>query len=408
MLGLIFFLDAYMLFATVRLLYQSLVGFIYLTGVPKKARHLRFEPLVSVLIPAWNEEVGIVKTVQSVLNGTYKNVQIIVIDDGSTDNTAQWVEKAFGKEDKVTLINEGHRGKAEALNRGLKETTGEFILTLDADSYLTRRSIGDMVRTLVKNADYDVAIGEIVVGNARGGLLAAAQYFEYLVGFHYKRTQQIFQSSFIFPGALTMFRRRLLDEVGLFDNYSVTEDLNYSMRVKKSGGKVAYVDSAVCITEGAGSLRGLFNQRVRWRHGMLQCLTHDPRFVFSKSKGWYLSLIELPLALLGVLEILLFPLVFVAIAWLILSQAQYQTYMLYVIVTFWFLLLPTLVIMISAISAHGVHRQKRPRRPLFLLTPVFFAMINLIEFVALIKAVWLLMRGRKAVWQRWAREGADA
>jgi cellulose synthase/poly-beta-1,6-N-acetylglucosamine synthase-like glycosyltransferase len=403
---IIYLINIYLLFAMSRLLYQSFLGFIYLAKVPSGRRKLRDEPLVSVLIPAWNEEVGIIKTVQSVLDSTYKNVEVVVIDDGSTDRTVELVASKYKTNNRVVLINDGHRGKAGALNRGLQDAHGEFILTLDADSYLTRKSIEQMMKVLATDTQYDVAIGEIVIGNARGGALTMAQYYEYLVGFHYKRTQQIFQSSFIFPGALTMFRRRLLDEVGEFDGSTVTEDLNYSMRVKQLGRRVAYIDLAVCITEGADSLRGLFNQRVRWRHGMLECLRRQPKFIFSRTKGWYLSLIELPLALLGLIEILLFPLVLVIAAWLIIMSIESET-MSILVLSFWLLFLPILLLILRGISSHGVHRHKMPPQIALLLSPLLFAIINGIEFVALVKSLWLLARGRKNSWQRWQRKGAD-
>lgn len=332
-------MSIYITFGFIRLVYRLSTGFLYTSPLIKPKNQDLYMPLVSVVIPAWNEEVGITKTVTSIITNGYRRVEVIIVDDGSTDGTARKVQQIAEKyPHKITLISQDNTGKAGALNKGMTHANGSLIMTVDADSYLERGSIRQMVNALADDT-YSVAIGEIVVGNTTSWI-GRAQHYEYSVGFHAKRAQHVFDSAYIFPGALTMFRSSVLREVGEFTSYSCTEDLDISMRIKLNGHKVAYVDSALCITEGATTIRGLINQRTRWRHGYLVCLAHRREFLTSPQKGWYLTLVDLPLQLIGIIEVLLLPFILLMIGYLLAMHANpFSLIAAYCIVPFMLLIL---------------------------------------------------------------------
>lgn len=384
----------WLLLAFLRIIYQIALGFLYINpNKPLKSKR----PLVSVIVPAWNEEVGISKTINSVMDSGYYDLEIIIVNDGSTDrtqNTAEQTINSYPKrhQSKIKLINQRNAGKASALNTGIAHARGEFILTLDADSYLAPDSIGLLVNAL-EQSDYGVAIGEVVVGNTRQ-LLGMAQHYEYLIGFHFKRSQHVTNSSYIFPGALTMFRSEILTRVGGFESYSSTEDLDMSMKIKAAGGRVAYVDGAICITEGAVSISGLISQRTRWRHGYIECVLKRKEFTLSLSKGKYLSLVELPISILSVLEIIFLPFLIAFIVVYSLSISNIQ-----VLIVSYFIL-PLFVVLLAEIRNY----KKPPLKYVFIM-PVLATLINFIEYVALHKALYRTIVRKKTLWTKWQRQG---
>lgn len=384
----------YLLFAFLRIMYQIALGLLYVRSAVTSSDD---RPLVSVIIPAWNEEVGVAKTVRSVMANTYKNIEIIVVDDGSTDHTADAVRRVVDdyprrRHSLIRLISQLNAGKAGALNTGIDAASGRYVLTLDADSYLMPQSI-ELLEQAIRHRKFGVAIGEVVVGNTKT-LLGMAQHYEYLVGFHFKRAHHVMDSAFIFPGALTMFRSDILRQVGEFTNYSSTEDLDISMRIKSLGVKVAYVDRAICVTEGASTLRGLINQRTRWRHGFIECMLARKEFVFGRQKGKYLTFVDLPLSIIGVIEILLLP-IFVAF---VVLQLVHLANPLILLLSY--LLLPMVVLLLGEIREHD-----RPPLGALALMPVLALITNLVEYVALCKALYRTVRRKRTAWTSWQRQG---
>lgn len=390
-------LAIYLVFSLFRIMYQIIVGFLYVSPARKNVDK-SYNPLVTIIIPAWNESVGISKTLKSVMSGTYKNIEIIVIDDGSTDNTREIALKTrnryYRNKYKIQIHSQRNSGKAEALNSGISLAKGELIVSLDADSFLMKNSIKELVLTM-SNLDYCVAMGEVVVGNTKS-LVGKLQHYEYLIGFHFKRSQHILNSAYIFPGALTMFRTSVLKEVGRFESYSSTEDLDISMKIKHEGHKVAYVDSATCITEGAVSLRGLVNQRTRWRHGFLDCIIHRKEFVWSSSKGKYLTYIDFPLSIIGVVEVLVYPLV---LAFLIY---QISINPLAPVIVLSYIFLPFVFFLLNSLRGGDKSSFKT-----LLIMPVALSIINIVEFIALIKSIYRVLAKKKTTWTVWQRTGAN-
>jgi len=163
---LVIILNIYLLLVLLRTIYTLCVGYLY-TNVSIKERIKDYNPLVTVLIPAYNEHVGIEKTVRSVLRNTYKNLEVIVINDGSTDNTSEIVNKLLKiYKKRLSLIDKKNGGKASALNAGILQSNGDVILTIDADSYIYPDAIEYLVHAL-SDPNIDCAVGSILIGNRK-------------------------------------------------------------------------------------------------------------------------------------------------------------------------------------------------------------------------------------------------
>lgn len=192
-----------------------------------------------------------------------------------------------------------------------------------------------------------------------------------------------------------MFRKSVLREIGDFRDYSSTEDLDISMRIKMAGHKIAYIDSAICITEGASTITGLLNQRTRWRHGYLDCLWQQKMFLISPKKGWYLTLVDLPMQLFGLLELFMFPAILAVLIYLSLINPNPLALLAgYSIVPF---VLPMLG------DLRNGHRQLN----LWIFAmPFMLIVLESLEYIALLKSIYRKMRRRRTTWTIWQRTGA--
>ena len=365
-----------------------------------------FDGTVSVLIPAWNEEVGIIKTLKSILQSSYKKIEIIVINDGSTDNThtliTEFIEqhKKFTKKPLVIkylkLVN---GGKAKALNKGLAISSGELVMTIDADSVMYEDTITNIVKRFT---DKDVAAvaGNVIVGN-RKKPIELMQQLEYLYGFFFKRADSIFNSVYIVGGAAAVYKKDILLKIGGFDEKLITEDIEMSMRILAFGYKTRYAADAVVHTEGPSDIQGLFNQRLRWKYGRLLTFIKHRKLFFSHKKIHhpYLTFLLLPLAVYAEIT-LLFEGLLLAIFYGYTIYAN--DFMPLVFVILFISSVITLQIIYDACS--------RFHSNLFLLAPVvwiIFYIIDIVEFQALIRSLKKLWKREDLHWQKWVRVGLE-
>ena len=164
----------------------------------RKNSDVNYMPKVSVLIPAWNEEVGIIKTIKSVLNTQYGDLEVIVINDGSTDSTDKLVTgfvANFNQENQqscIKYLSLTNGGKAKALNQAIEHASGEFIVTIDADCVMDKDALINTVKHFADGKVGAVA-GNVVVGN-RQKPIELMQQLEYLYGFFFKRADSVFNS----------------------------------------------------------------------------------------------------------------------------------------------------------------------------------------------------------------------
>jgi cellulose synthase/poly-beta-1,6-N-acetylglucosamine synthase-like glycosyltransferase/peptidoglycan/xylan/chitin deacetylase (PgdA/CDA1 family) len=226
-------------------------------------------PPVSVIVPAYNEEVGIERAVRSLASNDYPDLEVVVVDDGSVDRTAEIVESLALPN--VYLVRQDNGGKSAALNTGVRMSGGDVLVMVDGDTVFEEDTIRHLVQPL---ADPDVAAvsGNTKVGN-RGRLLGRWQHIEYVTGFNLdRRMYEVLQCTPTVPGAIGAFRRSVLAEVGGVSADTLAEDTDLTLAVGRTGKRVVYAPDARAWTEAPSTLSGLWRQRYRWSFGTMQAV----------------------------------------------------------------------------------------------------------------------------------------
>jgi len=248
-----------------------------------------FAPNVAVLVPAFNEEKVIERTVQAVLNSDYPNLHVIVIDDGSTDRTYEVAKETFARqiaEGRVTVLTQPNGGKARALNFGLEHVTEEIFVGIDADTIIAH----DAISYLVPNFT-DPRLGALA-GNAKVGnrinLWTRWQALEYITSQNFeRRALNIFSAVSVVPGAIGAWRTEAVRAQGGYHADTVAEDADLTMALLQAGYKVEYEDRAIAYTEAPHNPSGLMRQRFRWSFGILQAVyKHRKATVREGALGW--------------------------------------------------------------------------------------------------------------------------
>lgn len=258
----------------------------YLRSRKREVEHFGedFQPLVSVVVPAFNESKVICRTIESLLASDYKNIEIIVVDDGSSDATSEIVREKFGGDKKVTLYTNENGGKAEALNFGWRRAGGEIIVALDADTLFTPTTISALAHRFA-----DKSLGAIA-GNAKVGnrlnIITKWQALEYVTSQNFdRRAFSSLNCITVVPGSVGAWRRSVLEESGGFSGDTLAEDQDLTIQVRKLGYKIGYEETAIGLTEAPDTLRGLARQRFRWSYGTLQCMWKHKRALFNRRYG---------------------------------------------------------------------------------------------------------------------------
>lgn len=235
---------------------------------------------VCAVVPTYNEERVIVRTVQSILASDYGQIDVYVVDDGSTDRTAEVVKEAFGRNKRVHLLRQPNGGKASALNRGIAAAKCELLLLLDADTLVAP----DAVRLMTYHfTDPRVAAvsGNTKVGNVTN-LITRCQRVEYIRDFNLiKNGMSHLRCMAVVPGALGMWRRTAVLAAGGFSTQTLGEDRDLTMALLAAGRLVRFEPMACSWTEAPSTMRGFSRQRFRWTFGTLQCMVKYLRCLFS-------------------------------------------------------------------------------------------------------------------------------
>ena len=230
-----------------------------------------FNLFVSVIVPAYNEALVIENTIRSLLASDYANYEIIVVDDGSTDDTSKIVAEKFGTVARVRLFTVPNGGKAAALNTGLRHARGEVIVALDGDTIFEPQTVGALARRFGDDKLGAIA-GNAKVGN-RINLVTRWQALEYITSQNMDRRAFVSLNCItVVPGAVGAWRKDLLLAVGGFNSDTLAEDQDLTLRVRRLGFKIGYEETAVAWTEAPHNLRSLAKQRFRWSYGTLQCM----------------------------------------------------------------------------------------------------------------------------------------
>ena len=315
--------------------------------LPKKYHDTR--PLVSVLIPAHNEESGIIRCLDSVRQNTYQKIEMIVIDDASTDNTSNLVMQymvAHPNRSISLLRMEKNVGKAGALNSSLKrQARGDLIMTLDSDSVLGKQAIARAVSYFRDPKVVGVAANVQVMDSRT--ILGLLQKFEHMIGYRSKKFFSLTNCEFIIGGVASTYRHDIMEQVRYYDTDTTTEDIGLSLKIAALGNKehrLVYAADVVAMTEGVQTFKSLLRQRFRWKMGMLQNLLKHINLFGNNSTAYtrMLTMYRVPMAFFGEVLLMMEPLLFIYLLYLSITFrtpalfiGAYMTITLYILWNLW-------------------------------------------------------------------------
>jgi len=255
--------------AVARLLVQLVTARLHVRRAGRRTGRLRYLGPVSVIVPAYNESANIAATVQALCASDYPWVEVIVVDDGSSDHTAEIVRRL--RLPRVRVVRQANTGKPGALNTGLRHARGGLIVLVDGDTVLEPDAVGRLVQAFA-DPEVGAVSGNTRVANRRG-MLGRWQHLEYVMGFNLDRRMfEVGQCMPTVPGAIGAFRREALRDVGGVPAVTLAEDTDLTMSVIRAGWRVVYCQSAVAWTEAPSTLRQLWRQRYRWCYGTMQAI----------------------------------------------------------------------------------------------------------------------------------------
>lgn len=276
--------DLYVFFSTrillaflgiVILRYAVLIWFAYLQHVEHMQEPPETEeyPLVTLIVPAYNEGVVLEAAVDGLMAMDYPRFEVLVVDDGSTDDTyaeALRLAGVYGPS-RLRVITQPNGGKASALNTGIANARGELILCMDGDSRLEPQTLKQAVKHF-SDPSVGAVAGDVKVVN-RLNLLTKLQALEYIEGLSLVRTAHaFFRRVMVIPGPIGIFRKQVLEEVGGYFQDTYAEDCELTLRILLAGWKVKHESRAVAWTEAPENLQSFFKQRYRWSRGILQAV----------------------------------------------------------------------------------------------------------------------------------------
>jgi peptidoglycan-N-acetylglucosamine deacetylase len=241
-------------------------------------------PSVTVLIPAHNEEGVIVQTVTSVLLSDLQTLQIIVVDDGSTDKTGELLDTSFSHEPRVRIIHQVNRGKAAALNLAMSLANTEILVTIDADTEIEPDAISKLLRHF-SDPKIGAVAGNVKVGN-RSRWLTRWQALEYITSQNMeKRAFDLLNCITVVPGALGAWRRKAIEAAGGITADTVAEDADLTIAIRRLGWRISYDEEAIAWTEAPEHPGQLIRQRFRWTFGTLQSFWKHSDTLFRPKHG---------------------------------------------------------------------------------------------------------------------------
>ena len=357
----------------------------------RKTSSRRSTPYVSILVPAYNEQAVIARTLESLVHLNYEKKEIIVIDDGSADLTssiASWYKK-YG----IKVLRKPNGGKASALNYGILFSKGEFLIKIDSDSLVTRGALKEIVASLTEDPNTVAVAGNIKVLNGRT-FLTRVQELEYAMAINMaRRAFALFGTVMIVPGAFGAFRKSDVLGVGGYDKDTMTEDFDLTVKLLKTRGVVTSTNSGVAYTEVPSNWKSLYAQRLRWNTGTFQTV-YKHRDVFLNRRYRLLHSFVYPMILLTLFNPIASYVALAGGVMLVFTGAP----LLFAEMLLMFALVQLFVALL-ALSLDGDDYRLAAYSPFFVLVYKQF-----IDFVTILSALKAATSSRKE-WGKPAREG---
>lgn len=241
---------------------------------------------ISIIIPAYNEEVTAVQTINSLLKINYPDFELIFVDDGSKDRTFEIIDQHFGNHPQVKVFRKANGGKASALNYGISKASAGFVVCIDADTQLKNDAVTELMRYFYSDKIAAVA-GTVKVGNAHN-IITKWQSIEYITAQNMdRRAFDLLNTITVVPGAIGAFRKDVILEVGGFTIDTLAEDCDLTMRILKAGYEVKNCATAVAYTEAPETVSMLLKQRFRWSFGVMQSFWKNRKALLNKKYGYF-------------------------------------------------------------------------------------------------------------------------
>ncbi|CAM3673016.1 Biofilm synthesis N-glycosyltransferase [Xenorhabdus thuongxuanensis] len=250
--------------------------------IDKEAPHLEGQPLISILIPCYNEGPNVRETLLAALNQRYPNVEVIAINDGSTDNTADELNVMAQQHQALRVIHlKQNQGKATALQAGAAAAKSDYLVCIDGDALLDRDAAVWLVKPMIDHPRVGAVTGNPRV-RTRSTLVGRIQVGEFssIIGL-IKRTQRVYGQVFTVSGVVAAFNRRALAEVGYWSNDMITEDIDVSWKLQLHHWSIFFEPRAICWILMPETLRGLWKQRLRWAQGGAEVFLKNLRQLWS-------------------------------------------------------------------------------------------------------------------------------
>ncbi|MFD5662437.1 polysaccharide deacetylase family protein [Streptomyces hirsutus] len=346
---------------------------------------------VTVLVPAYNEAKCIENTVRSLMDSDHP-VEVLVIDDGSSDGTARIVE-AMGLPN-VRVIRQLNAGKPAALNRGLANARYDIVVMMDGDTVFEPSTVRELVQPFG-----DPKVGA-VAGNAKVGnkdsLIGAWQHIEYVMGFNLdRRMYDILGCMPTIPGAVGAFRRSALVPIGGMSDDTLAEDTDVTMALHRAGWRVVYAENARAWTEAPETVQQLWSQRYRWSYGTMQAIWKHRRAVIDKGPSGRFGRVGLPfVSLFMIVAPLLAPLIDVFLLYGIVFGPTQKTIMAWLG-----------VLAIQAVCAAFAFRLDRERMTHLISLPLQQILYRQLMYVVLLQSWITALTGGRLRWQKLRRTG---
>jgi cellulose synthase/poly-beta-1,6-N-acetylglucosamine synthase-like glycosyltransferase len=399
----------------IRLIFMSILAIVH----ARKRRRINaqlakqdFEPVVDVIVPAWNEESVIERTIDFLLQSNYAHFHIFVVDDGSTDDTCKVLMDAYAHNEKVTILTKKNGGKASALNYGIEKSHAPLVLALDADTLFTKDTMCILVRNF-SDSKIGAVAGNTKVGNTIN-VLTKLQALEYITSQNLeRRAADIINAIAVVPGAVGLWRRDALEAVGGFSQDTLAEDADLTVSIIKEGYSVVYDDEAIAYTEAPDVIKNFNKQRFRWMYGTLQTGWKHKNVLFRPKYG-ALGFFALP-------NIFIFQLLFqiiapfidivliIAVMWALwqqhIHQMDYSLVHAFQYIFFYYFLFLAMEIITAVIA---MVLEPKPRRWSLLVWVIFqrFFYRQLLYFVS-VKTVYTAIKGAFVGWGKFERKNTS-
>jgi cellulose synthase/poly-beta-1,6-N-acetylglucosamine synthase-like glycosyltransferase/peptidoglycan/xylan/chitin deacetylase (PgdA/CDA1 family)/spore germination protein YaaH len=362
-----------------------------------------YTPSVSVVIAAYNESKVINNTIAALLISDYPNIEIVIVDDGSTDGTSNTISQTFFDRNNVRVIKKINGGKASALNLGIKECGGEIIVALDADTMFDRSTIGKLVRHF-ENPAIGAVSGNVKVGN-RYNAWTWWQALEYITSQNFdRRAFSLLNCISVVPGAVGAWRKDAVALAGLYSSQTLAEDTDLTFKVRQLGYRIITDNEALAYTEAPDTLKDLAKQRFRWAYGTLQCLWKHRSAMFNIRFGAF-GFFALPcLWTYQIVFQALAPLVDAAILWTIFygsvfaPQFEYSSTIL--LLQFWFVFT-----LFELIGAYIALRLDKEDLKLLVWLPLQRFVYRQMMYYVILKSIVTAVKGTRVGWGKLDRRG---